>query len=97
MKWNLEIEDCDLIKMWRESINRRQKMESKIRNRTLKTETQIKQDFYEELESHNYSKDEIKKYAGSIKFFVSENAVKRAYNRAFKELDKTLRYTYKKH
>lgn len=71
-------------------------MKFKTRNRIPKTENQIKRDFYEELESHNYTQQEVRKYAGSVKFFVSENAVKRAFNRALKELDKTLRYTYKR-
>ena len=68
----------------------------KIRNTIPKTEDKIKEEFYEELESHNYTKKEVKAYAGSVKFFVSEGAVKRAFNRAYKELDRTLRYTYKK-
>ena len=67
-----------------------------MRNTTPKTENQIKEDFYEELESHNYTKEEVKKYAGSVKFFVSEGAVKRTFNKAYKELDRTMRYTYKK-
>jgi len=67
-----------------------------MRKTIPKTESQIKEDFYKELESHNYTKEEVKKYVGSVKFFVSENAVKRAFNRAYKELDRTLRYTYKK-
>ena len=67
----------------------------KTRNRIPKTENQIKQDFYEELEDHNYTKEEVKKYAGSVKFFVSEGAVKRAFNRAYKELYKTLVYVRK--
>lgn len=62
----------------------------------MKNENRIKRDFYEELESHNYTQKEVRKYAGSVKFFVSESAVKRAFNRALKELHKTLRYTYKK-
>ncbi len=68
----------------------------KIRNRIPKTEDQIKQEFYDELTDHNYSKEEVIKYAGSVKFFVSEHAVKRAYNRALKKLHRTLEYTYRK-
>ena len=67
-----------------------------MRNTTPKTENQIIKDFYEELESHNYTKEEVKKYAGSVKFFVSEGAVKRAFNRAYKELYRTLVYIRKK-
>jgi len=66
----------------------------KIRNQIPKTEDQIKQDFFEELECHTYTQNEVRRYAGSIKFFVTQSRVKIAYNRALKELDKTLRYTY---
>ncbi len=61
----------------------------------LKNENQIKQDFYKELESHNYTQKEVRKYAGKVKFFVSEGAVKRAFNRAYKELYRTLVYVRK--
>lgn len=59
-------------------------------------ENKIRQRFYEELESHNYTKKEVKKYAGSVKFFVSENAVKRAFNRAYKEMYRTLVFVRKR-
>ena len=58
-------------------------------------ENKIREEFYAELESHNYTQKEVRKYAGKVKFFVSENAVKRAFNRAYKELYRTLVYVRK--
>jgi len=63
----------------------------------MKNENQIKRDFYEELEYYTYTKKEIPKYSGSVKFFVSEARVKRAFNRAYRELDRTLRGIYRRH
>lgn len=62
----------------------------------MKNEIEIERDFYEELESHNYSQGEVRRYAGTVKFFVSEKAVKRAFKRALKEMHKTFDFMYKK-
>lgn len=63
----------------------------------MKNENRIKGDFYEDLESHNYTRDEVMKYARQVKFFVSEGAVKRAFNKALVDLEKLYNSIYKKH
>jgi len=61
----------------------------------FKTENQIKEDFYKYLEVHTLTKKEINKYARSVQFFIPESRVKRAFERAYKELYRTLIYVGK--